>query len=153
MATFGDLRRYLDRAPGCALEPNLARGRRRAGDHVRYAKVLPDGSHLRTKVSRHPREGIGDDLFGHILHDQLRVAETEFWSVVRGQVVRVQGAPAADAPSAPGSPGLPGWLVVCLIEVAGLSESDVLAMTPQAARAAWDEFRSRPRDGGSSSPG
>ena len=141
MATFGDLQRYLERTRGWEREPDIARGRRREGDHVRYARVSPDGSRLRTRVSRHLREEIGDDLFRQILRHQLMVTEAEFWSVVRGE-----SAPAGDPETGPDSPGLPGWLVVCLIEVAGIPEVDVLAMTPQAAQAAWDAFRSRPHE-------
>lgn len=142
MATFGDLQIYLDRAPGWAREPNLARGRRRTGDHIRYSKLRPDGSRQRTKVSQHPREEIGDDLFKEILRDQLQVTEQEFWRVVRGRGTAEVVEPAAP----PVKQGLPAWLVTCLIEVVGLPEDEVLVMSAEEAQTAWDAHRSKPRD-------
>lgn len=139
MATFGDLKHYVERAPGWVEEPNFSRGRSRTGDHLRYSKEMPNGSRLRTKVSKHPREEIGDDLFKHILRDQLRVTEDEFWSVVRRHSLD------QEEPGKPATVGLPGWLVTCLIEVAGLPEDEVLGMTPEAAEAAWETFITGPR--------
>lgn len=140
MPTFGDLETFL-KCAGWLPEPNLARGRARRGDHARYSRELPDGTRLRTKVSGHPREEIGDNLFGHILRDQLRVSEEEFWSVVRG---RDEGQ-AASASERPACPGVPGWLVDRLIETVGLDETAVLGMTAAEAQAAWDEYRARSR--------
>jgi predicted RNA binding protein YcfA (HicA-like mRNA interferase family) len=146
VATFGDLKDYLDRAPGWTKEPNLARGRRKEGDHARYSKTRPDGGRSRTKVSGHPREEIGDDLFKHILRDQLKITEPEFWAVVRDQ--KTPAPPSSDpgaAPQASRSPGIPGWLVTCLVDAAGIPEDEVLAMTPEEADAAWAAYRSKPR--------
>lgn len=145
VATFGDLADYLKRAPGWQEVPNLARGRRRTGDHTRYSKILPDGSRTQTRVSAHPREEIGEDLFRRILREQLRVSEQEFWSIVRGQASGALPPPAPAGAPAPPAPGIPGWLVNCLITVAGIPENEVLDMTPEAARAAWDAYQSKPR--------
>ena len=141
MPTFGDLEAYLKRAAGWVPEPNLAHGRVRRGDHARYSKELPDGTRFRTKVSGHPREEIGDSLFAHILRDQLRVSEDEFWDLVRG---RGEAQPIAEA-QPPARPGVPGWLVDRLLESVGLDEETVLNMSPEQAQAAWEEYRSRPR--------
>jgi predicted RNA binding protein YcfA (HicA-like mRNA interferase family) len=139
VATFGDLKRFVEN-DGWDLEPNLVRGGRRGGDHDRYRKPQPSGVPLRTKVSRHPREEIGPDLFRRILHDQLRVTEERLWAVVRGQ----SQAPEADA-SPPSEPGKPGWLVMRLIRTAGLSEDEISRMTTDEALTAWEAFRSRVR--------
>lgn len=134
MATFGDLRTFLER-DGWDEEPNLVRGRRRTGDHRRYRKVLADGRVLRTKVSHATRDEIGRALFTHILHDQLEVTEERFWAVFAG------AATVEDEPAAPSTPTLPGWLVLRLVTTVGLSESEVAAMTPVEAQAAWDAYR------------
>ena len=145
MATFGDLEQYLVRSPGWLEEPNLTRGKRTTGDHKRYSRILPDGTRLRTKVSNHAREEIGADLFKRILRDQLRVTEQEFWAVVRNQRTRsAAGSAASTAVVGPAVPGIPGWFVTCLTEVAGMAEDDVLTLTPEEARVAWDTYRSRP---------
>jgi hypothetical protein len=145
VATFGDLTEYLERAPGWQQVPNLARGKRRTGDHTRYAKALADGSQARTRVSGHPREEIGEDLFRRILREQLRVSEQEFWSVVLGQAPGTRPPSALGGIPAPPAPGVPGWLVNRLISVAGIPEDEVLDMTPEEAQAAWDSYQSEPR--------
>jgi predicted RNA binding protein YcfA (HicA-like mRNA interferase family) len=139
LATFGDLQEYLENAFGWVEEKNLARGRRRGADHLRYSKTLPSGYRLRTKVSLHPREEIGPDLFKEILREQLRITEDEFWSVVRGR-----GEPSQPETAGPAVPGIPGWLVERLIVGVGMAEAEVLRLTPERAQALWDEFRSRP---------
>lgn len=135
LATFGDLKTYVERA-GWTEEPNLARGKRRVGDHWRYSKEQPDGTVLRTKVSHAVRDEIGPSLFGHILRDQLGVDEERFWAVVRGHPE--QPAPAEDSPRT-----TPGWLVQRLIFTVGLSEAEVRALTPDEAHAAWVESQTR----------
>jgi len=51
-------------------------------DHYRYAKVLPDGRHLRTKISFGAGQVNDAGLFAAILRVELQVSETEFWRVV-----------------------------------------------------------------------
>ena len=137
MATFRDLRTYVTN-DGWTEEPNFARGRRRAGDHRRYFRDLPDGTRLRTKISHDEHAEIGADLFHRILRDQLRVTEDQFRDVVRGRA-STQTAPTTDVEP------IPGWLVTRLIFSVGLSEADVARMTAEDARAAWLEFQSRPQ--------
>lgn len=136
MATFGDLKAFVER-DGWTEEPNLARGRARTGDHMRYRKVLPDGTFLRTKISHGARDEIGIDLFKHILRDQLRVTEDEFWDVVRGRATGLVEAPPPQAAT------IPGWLVQRLILTVGLHEDDVRAMTLDEAHEAWESYIAR----------
>ncbi|MDQ6795362.1 MAG: cytotoxic translational repressor of toxin-antitoxin stability system [Chloroflexota bacterium] len=138
MATFGDLKTFVEH-DGWTQEPNLARGRARTGDHWRYRKDLPDGTILRTKVSHGVRDEIGIDLFKHILRDQLRVTEDQFWDVVRGGKKESAKAPALQAAT------IPGWLVQRLILTVGLPEDVVHAMTVDEAYAAWEAYRSQPK--------
>ena len=137
LATFGDLKTFVER-DGWTEEPNLARGRARAGDHWRYRKDLPDGTSLRTKVSHGLRDEIGTDLFKHILRDQLRVTEPRFWDVVRGAPVEPGKAPPPHVAT------IPGWLVQRLLLTVGLVEDEVRAMTAEEAHAAWEAYRVRP---------
>jgi hypothetical protein len=137
LATFGDLKTFVER-DGWTEEPNLARGKRRVGDHWRYRKERPDGTILRTKVSHAVRDEIGSDLFHHILRDQLGVDEERFWAVVRG-------LPIDRAPAEPNPVTTPGWLVQRLMLTVGLSEEAVRAMAPEEAHAAWVEYQTRER--------
>jgi hypothetical protein len=135
LPTFRDLRTYVNN-DGWTEEPNLARGRRRTGDHRRYFRDLPDGTRLRTKVSHDERAEIGPDLFHRILRDQLRVTEDQFWAVVRGRF-------SADAELLTPIEPIPGWLVTRLVFTVGLSEENVAPMTVEEAQAAWIEYQTR----------
>lgn len=135
MATFRDLKTYLERDGGWEEIPNLARGRRRVGDHWRYRKVLPDGTVLRTKVSHALDDEIGPDLLGHIVRDQLGTTMRRFRDVVAGRVPE-----PAEAPEPRPEP-VPGWLVLRLIQTVGLSEEAVRAMSAEEAHAAWERYR------------
>lgn len=135
MATFGDLKAYLER-DGWTQERNLVRGRRRTGDHWRYRKDLPDGRVLRTKVPHAVRDAVGPDLFKHILRDPLSVTENEFWAVVRGESTTPRGG-------GPAPRMIPGWLVQLLVLTVGLTEAAIAALTPEEAQAAWDVYRMR----------
>ncbi len=137
MARFRDLAAYLER-DGWIKEDSRSRGRRRTGDHRRYAKHLPDGTILRTKVPHALGDEIGTDLFKHILRDQLRVDEAQFWTVVRGR-----GQPASDA-SPPSSATVPAWLVQRLLFTVGLPEAEVRDLTPERALERWEAFISKP---------
>ncbi len=139
MATFRDLRQYVTN-DGWTEEPNLARGRRRTGDHRRYFRELADGTRLRTKVSHDEDAEIGEDLFHRILGDQLRVTEEWFWEVARGR------AGAGREAAQPAVEPVPGWLVTRLLLTVGLPEADVAQMTPDEARAAWLEYQTQPRE-------
>jgi predicted RNA binding protein YcfA (HicA-like mRNA interferase family) len=137
LATFGDLERYLE-LDGWQPVQNRARGRARGGDHDRYEKPQPSGRPLRTKVSRHPNDEIGPDLFKRILREQLQVDEATFWRVIRGTEV-----PAANA-APPSLPGKPGWLVLLLIAKVGLSQDEIERMSTDEAEQAWEEYQVRP---------
>jgi hypothetical protein len=139
LATFRDLRRYVT-IDGWTEEPNLARSRRRTGDHRRYSRELPDGTLLRTKVSHDESAEIGDDPFHRILRDQLRVTEGRFWEVVRGQAT-----PETEMVM-PAVEPVPGWLVMRLLFSAGLPEAEVARMSAEEARDAWLEYQTRPKD-------
>jgi hypothetical protein len=67
-----------------------------AGHHVTFELTLPDGQILRTRISHPPnRRGYGLSMWAHILREQLRVSEDEFWTCVREKKVprRSRGEP------------------------------------------------------------
>jgi hypothetical protein len=139
LATFRDLRRYVIN-DGWTEEPNLARGRRRTGDHRRYFRDLPDGTRLRTKVAHDEGAEIGEDLFRRILRDQLRVSEERFWEVARRR--RAGEAEVVQPTVEP----IPGWLVTRLLFTVGLTETELARMTAEEAQAAWLDYQTRPRE-------
>lgn len=98
--------------------------------HRTYLLTLPNGDVLRTRISK----PVNSDTYGparwrHILRDQLRVTEAEFWACVRDQVLpdrgRTEPRPPADA--------IPLGVVLALIEHVGLSEDAVREMSRQEA--------------------
>ena len=137
MASFADLQKYVER-DGWIEEPNLARGRRRTGDHRRYRTDLPDGTTLRTKVPHSLGDEIGVALCKHILRDQLRTSEDRFREVVLG-VADVSEPPPPQAQT------IPGWLVQRLLLTVGLGEDEIRAMTADEAQAAWVAYQARPK--------
>jgi hypothetical protein len=106
-----------------------ARGRT-GTHHVTYELDLPDGGILRTRIS-HPvdRTDYGPSLWSHILRDQLRVTESEFWNCVKDGTLPGRGVPKIPATA------LPADLVYLLIARAGVPEAEVAAMTKDEALA------------------
>lgn len=104
-----------------------ARGRT-GTHHVTYELDLPDGRILRTRIS-HPvdRSDYGQGMWRHILRDQLRVDEAEFWACVQDGVPPARGLPE------PPTSALPADLVHLLISRVGLDESEVARMSKSDA--------------------
>lgn len=110
---------------------------RKAGDHTRYQKVLPDGTTLITKVS-HGRKGIDDpDLFSHILRTQLRASADQFWAAVDRGTKPVR--PAAE-PEPERRESIPFGLTRNLLMNAGVPQTDLARMSKADAVARWNEF-------------
>ncbi len=123
-------------------ESKDAKAGKKRRDHDRFFKTLPDGSVLRTKASRGNKE-LGGDLARHILRDQLRVTEAQFWEAVdQGK----RPARAGQGPHPPQRPTLPGWLVAVLVHKVGLPESCVAGMSEDAALKAWQEWTAFPQE-------
>jgi hypothetical protein len=99
--------------------------------------ALTDGSVLRTKVSHPPdRTDYGDGLWQHILRDQLRVTEAEFWACVRDSTKPTRSTqPPGGAESS-----LPAGVVHQLIHTAGLPEQEVAKMSRDEAIARLNEY-------------
>jgi hypothetical protein len=102
---------------------------------VTYEFILPDGSTLRTRISHPPdRTDIGPALWSHILRDQLRVSEAEFWSCVRDGT-HPQRAGGRDTRAS-----LPAELAYLLIHRVGLSDDEVAEMSRDEAVARLDKY-------------
>lgn len=140
LPTYADLKRF------CAVDgwydSAAARGAR-TGDHFRYARVLRDGTRLRTRVS-HGSGSIRDPAtFKDILRSQLRVTEEQFWLAVDEGVAPHRPGDAAPEPA---GPGLPYDLVKNLTARAGIPLREVLSMGKDEAVALWQEWLTQ--DGG-----
>jgi hypothetical protein len=103
--------------------------------HVTYEFGLPDGSTLRTRISHSPdRTDIGPALWSHILRDQLRVTEAEFWSCVK------DGTRPRRAGNVETRESLPAELAYLLIHRVGLSDDKVAEMSRDEAVVRLDEY-------------
>ncbi|MFN0154369.1 MAG: hypothetical protein ACKVUT_08305 [Gaiella sp.] len=131
---FSDLRRFCE-IDGWELLSRVLGG---AGDHVRYRKVLRDGTILRTRVS-HGRGAIADPgLWRRIWLEQLGLeSEDAFWRALeRGRPVQRD----TDRPVRPEGPSVPAWIVSGLLR-AGVSQAEIRILSSDVAerrlRALW----------------
>lgn len=101
---------------------------RRGTHHVNYEFALPDGRILLTRISHPPdRSTYGCSLWAHILRDQLDVTNTEFWNCVDHSIVPIRGITQITRETIPLS------IIKTLVNEAGLSESEIKAMTKAQA--------------------
>jgi hypothetical protein len=118
-----------------------ARGK--VGHHVTFELALPDGQVLRTRVSHPPdRETYGPSLWSHILRDQLRVDENEFWACVR------EKKPPRRGRREPTRPSIPAGVVAQLLSH-GVRESEVQLMSREKAIELLNRIWSQEAGGGS----
>lgn len=90
---------------------------------------------LRTRIS-HPvnRSTYGQEIWGHILKDQLQVDQAAFWACVQDGVKPDRGEPE------PPAGALPADLVHMLIARVRLSEAEVAAMSKEQAIARMQQY-------------
>jgi hypothetical protein len=103
--------------------------RSRSGtQHLTNELNLPDGTVARTRIS-HPvdRSEYGPASWSHVLRDQLQVDEASFWACVRDGIKPDRGEPK------PREEALPADVVYLLLTRVGLPESEVAALSKQAA--------------------
>jgi hypothetical protein len=107
--------------------------------HPTFEFSLPDGSILRTHISRPPdsKETYGPGLWGRILRDQLRVTTEEFWACVH------DGTPPDRGAVTPPADTIPADVLTILIN-RGVPEDAALAMTREAALARMYELLAQP---------
>lgn len=103
--------------------------------HVIYELQLHDGRILRTRIS-HPvnRDTYGENLWSHILRDQLDVDQATFWACVREGKKPDRGVPE------PPAEALPADLVHLLLTRVRLSEAEVAAMDKDEAIARMQKY-------------
>lgn len=96
--------------------------------HLTYRLALPDGSTLRTRISRPPnRETYGTNLWAAILRDQLQVDEASFWACVQHGELPDRGA--AQLPDE----ALPADLVHLLRTSLHLADSEIVQLSKTEA--------------------
>ena len=97
--------------------------------HDTFELAMPNGDVLRTRISRPPdRPEYGPSLWNHILREQLKVTETEFWDCMNGKQIPDRGVKAE-----PDVEPIPTDVIWALLNRVGLSESDVRAMSKEVA--------------------
>lgn len=103
--------------------------------HATYRLVLEDGRILRTRISRPiDRTTYSNSTWNHILQDQLKVDDEEFWACVEGGVLPARGT----MPEL--SVALPLALVWQLTRTAGIADEVVAAMTKEQAIQALNDY-------------
>ena len=100
----------------------------RSTHHETYELELPDGDVLRTRISRPPdRTVYGSGLWYHILRDQLRVSQQEFWHCVNDGTLPPRSQPAVPEDS------IPTEVLYLLKQRVGLADDQLADMTAEAA--------------------
>lgn len=102
----------------------------KTGEHLRYQLRVADDT-LRTRISHPPsaKHTYGHKRWSHILQEQVKVTEAEFWACVRdGELPQRLGPAARSRP-----PGPPIEVVNLLVTRVGLDEDEVRSMTREKA--------------------
>lgn len=109
------------------VERTTARGKE--PDHLRYQLEI-EGDILYTRISKPPsaKETYGKERWSHILRDQLKVTEEEFWTCVADGVL-----PERSRPQTPTGLPIPPNVVWTLIHEVRIPEARVKAMTRDEA--------------------
>ena len=111
---------------------------KKTGDHHRYLFTAPTGERLFTRVS-HGRGQIHDrDLFEHILREQLRIDEDQFWAAVDRGVKPTRPSPTPTNPEG----ALDAKLVRNLLTKVKVTPSQLVGMTHDQAIKLWQEWLS-----------
>lgn len=104
--------------------------------HDTYEFTLESGDVLRTRISRPPdRTDYGQSLWKHILREQLRVSEAEFWECLESG-----NLPKRGANEEPEKEPIPTGVLWNLINRVGLSEDDVAGMKREEAIERLNQF-------------
>jgi hypothetical protein len=110
---------------------------KRKGDHHRYTLTLANGDMLYTRVSHGRGQYRNPGMFAHILRDELRVSEEDFWRCVDDGVSPPRPEPATPTPP---KEALDAKLARNLIRKVGLTQAQVAAMSEGEAVAAWNAY-------------
>ncbi len=99
--------------------------------HETFELVLADGRVLRTRISRPPdRTTYGPRLWAHVLRDQLRVTEQEFWACARDGALPDR---RPERPVAERDTTIPFEVAELLVDRVGLRREDLIGMSRDAA--------------------
>lgn len=109
--------------------------------HITYELLLGDGSVLRTRISRPANtEVYGKAMWSHILDDQLRVTEAEFWECIDNK------SPPQRTPESERSETLmlPAPLAYQLVHSLKLTNTQISSLTLEEAMKLLTEYWSQP---------
>lgn len=118
----------------------LQKYERAEGDHMRFIKLLPDGSSSGTMIS-HGKEGmdVPANLWQLVWQKQLRLAsDGEFWKGLVGDPVRYDIPPTPEPESS-----LRPYQERFLRETLHYSDEAIAAMTPEEAQRLLDAHYAR----------
>jgi len=135
LPTYRELRRFVE-LEGWADKD--AASSKKKGDHHRYVFTTPMGERLYTRISHGHGQYQDPNLFQHILRDQLKVSEEQFWAAVDQGAKPERPTPGA----APTAPSIDAKLARNLLTKVGLAPADLVGLTQEEAVARWTRWLS-----------
>jgi len=112
---------------------------KKKGDHHQYVFVIPTGEILYTRISYGNEQIHSLDLFKHILREQLKIDERQFWDAVDKGIKPKRPTPT----TTPQHQGIDAKLARNLIAKVGMSQKDLANITQTEAVGIWNKWLNR----------
>jgi hypothetical protein len=139
LPTYRELRKFVE-VEGWEDKDKVSR--KKEGDHKRYVFTTPTGERLFTRIS-HGRDKIQDpDLFQHILRDQLKIDEDQFWAAVDLGKIPVRPVPEGTVDYGTSIDAKLAWNLLTKVH---LTHAQLSEMTQAEAVKVWHEWLNKPR--------
>ncbi len=135
LPTYKELKRFVE-VEGWEDKDKVSQ--KKKGDHYRYVFVTPAGEILYTRISHGSEQVHSQDLFKHILRDQLCIDENQFWDAVDKGIKPKRPTSTAT----PLNQGIEAKLARNLLAKVGLSQNELADITQTEAVTIWTKWLS-----------